>query len=115
MRQAVGSAIGLASAHRPRERAPKREGHRTQLTVPTELWDVASQVADEFGTTPNDVVVRFASEGLKLAWRRAELARLADRRWHAYLDATGEPIGVEYPSEEEAVEAARALRREGVS
>jgi hypothetical protein len=95
-----------------RARAPKRDGHRAQLTVPDELWQAAREVAEVTGTTPNDVVVRFAEAGREVLERRAETADLSQRRWRAYL-ARGEPaVDAALPTAEEAAQAARALRQD---
>jgi hypothetical protein len=88
----------------PRQRAPRRAGHRTQLTVPEELWAAAEKMAADLGTTPNDVVVRLATTGLTWAQRRDAHDAIAAERWRAYQAALPEPTG-EFPSEEELVQA----------
>lgn len=89
-----------------RERAPRRAGHRTQLTVPHELWAAASALAAQVGTTPNDVVVRLAATGLEVAERHARAEAIAEERWTAYRRRPcQEPLERELPSEEEAVAA----------
>jgi len=97
---------------RPRERAPRREGKRTQLTVPTAIWDEAVRLAAALGTTPNDVLVGFAAEGMHAVGRRLELARIAEERWRGYLEAEELTESAGFPSEEAAVRAAQTLRRE---
>lgn len=107
----LGFGTHAVSDH-ARERAPKRQGHRAQLTVPDDLWEAAREVAEAAGTTPNDVVVRFAEAGKELLERRAQTARLAERRWRAYL-AQGEPaVDAALPTAEEAAAAARAFRQD---
>lgn len=97
---------------RARKRAPKRDGHRAQLTVPKDIWREAERVAQEVGTTPNDVVIHFAAEGMRMIERQARIDHLAERRWRAYLAAGGSGSGGEYPSREEAMRAGQALRRD---
>jgi hypothetical protein len=93
-----------------RRRAPKRAGHRAQLTVPEPLWAAARELAEEIGTTPNDVIVRLASQQLEAAQRRAELERIATERWHAFRQAAPEADPAETPALEELLDAAAALR-----
>jgi hypothetical protein len=90
----------------PRRRAPRRVGHRTQLTVPDELWTAAEEMGHDIGTTPNDVVVRLATIGLKWAQRQAEHDAIAEARWSAYRAARRrEPVADEFPSEAEVLAA----------
>lgn len=101
----------LKATAAPRARAPKRQGHRTQLTVPSGVWKEARKLARELRTTPNDVVVRLAEVGLGLAQRERDLQRLAGERRDAYARAHGAVSG-EWPAAEEVEEAALRLRRE---
>jgi hypothetical protein len=95
-----------------RQRAPKRGGQRTQLTVPQSLWAAAQALAEDIGTTPNDVIVRLAGQRLAEAERQAELERIASERWAEFLRATPE-TRAERPAElDELLEAAAALRRD---
>ncbi|WP_354698173.1 hypothetical protein [Paraconexibacter sp. AEG42_29] len=63
-----------------RRRAPRREGHRTTLTVPHALVEAAERLADELGTTANDAIVRLAEEGAEARSRRAHIAAVAAER-----------------------------------
>lgn len=63
-----------------RRRAPRREGHRTTLTVPHTLLEDAERLADELGTTVNDAIVRLAEEGAAARERRAHIAAVATER-----------------------------------
>lgn len=71
----------------PRRRAPRREGHRTTLTVPHALVEAAEQLADELGTTANDAIVRLAEEGAQARSRRAHIAAVAAQRRAAVAGA----------------------------
>lgn len=74
--------------------------------MPYELWEAASALAAQVGTTPNDVVVRLAATGLELAQRRARAEAIAEERWTAYRGRPRrKPLDGELPSEEEAVAA----------
>jgi hypothetical protein len=78
-----------------RRRAPRREGHRTTLTVPHALAQAAERLAEELGTTANDAVVRLAEEGALARERRAHIAAVAAERRAAVVraaDANGEPL-----------------------
>ena len=72
-----------------RRRAPRREGHRTTLTIPGDLLSEAADLAAELGTTTNDALVRLAEDGTEARRRRQRAQRLADERraavarvWH---------------------------------
>lgn len=95
-----------------RRRAPKRGGQRTQLTVPQPLWDAARTLAEDIGTTPNDVIVRLAGQRLADAERQAELERIASERWEAYLRATPKAEVAPAPELDDLLVAAAALRRD---
>lgn len=72
---------------RQRRRAPRRVGHRAQLTVPAEMWSEITQIARAAGTTPNDALVRLASERLDDQRRALAIRKRADERWEAFLTA----------------------------
>jgi hypothetical protein len=94
-------------------RAPRRQGHRAQLTVPSETWDRAQELAAEQGTTANDVLAQLVLRGLELVERERSVEQVAKSRISAYRarrsvsDDTGE-----FPPAEEAEEQARALWRD---
>lgn len=87
-----------------RERAPRRQGHRTTLTLPRPLLDAADRLANELGTTPNDAVVRLAEEGALARTRRERIAELAAER-RAAVERAGLAEGAEFPSPEALREA----------
>lgn len=100
---------------RRRQRAPRRTGgHRAQLTVPADMWRELTRFAQVLGTTPNDALVRLASERLHDHQRALALQRRADERWRAFAEAdsvtthTAEPL-----SEEELIELSKAFREDG--
>ena len=103
-----------------RQRAPRRTGHRVQLTVPEDMWRELAGIARAAGTTPNDVLVRLASERLRDRQRAVALRKLADERWQAFADAssTGSSNGAKAKSKakpltaEELVKLSRASREE---
>ena len=97
--------LGTGPATRKRERAPRRSGQRTQLTVPSELWRAAEELAEQHGTTPNDIVVRLAASGLELARRRLEIRALADERWSTYLAHREHRLEAVFPPEEAVLAA----------
>jgi predicted DNA-binding ribbon-helix-helix protein len=71
-----------------RQRAPRRKGHRAQLTVPESMWRELTGLARAAGTTPNDVLIRLASERLRDRTRAVALRKRADQRWQAFADAS---------------------------
>lgn len=93
-------------------RAPKPQGHRARLTIPTDLWETAQSLAIEWRMTPNDAVVRLAGEGMRTARRRAEIESVANQRWDAFVAANEVEIKGPLPTADEAMEAVRAAWRE---
>lgn len=115
MPEGVEARAGNAkNATRRRQRAPKRSGHRAQLTVPDRLWDAAVAIADQAGTTPNDVLVQLAGERLADRRRTLELRRMADARWAAFV-AESSALEDDLPalSADELVDLGQALRGDG--
>lgn len=94
-----------------RERAPRREGHRTTLRLPSPVFEAATSLAKELGTTPNDAIVRLAEEGAAARARRDRIATLAAQRRSAVERSRGEDAAP-FPSAEEARTAMLAGRRE---
>jgi predicted DNA-binding ribbon-helix-helix protein len=100
-----------------RQRAPRRTGHRAQLTVPEDMWRELTGIARAAGTTANDVLMRLASERLRDRRRAVALRKRADQRWQAFADAssvgseseaTAEPL-----SANELVKLSQAFREDG--
>jgi predicted DNA-binding ribbon-helix-helix protein len=92
-----------------RRRAPRREGHRTTLTVPHSVLDAAERLARELGTTSNDAIVRLAEEGASARERRGQLAALAAER-RAAVEQVGVADALAFPSAAELHEAMLAGR-----
>jgi len=83
--------------------------------VPDRLWDAAVAIADEAGTTPNDVLVQLAGERLADRRRTLQVKRIADVRWAAFV-AEGSSLESDLPSlsADELVELGQALRGDSV-
>lgn len=64
----------------PRQRAPRRDGRRTTLTIPHALRESLAQLASEWGTTPNDALIRVAEEAVANRAERTRIAALAAER-----------------------------------
>jgi hypothetical protein len=101
-----GSGAGAS----PRTRAPKRDGHRTQLTVPADQWEETLALADQAGTTPNDMLVRLAHASLAELRRRRDLKAIGESRIAAYHAARSESAGDEWPSYDEYRAAVGRMR-----
>lgn len=93
-----------------RQRAPRRGGRRTTLTIPEPLAQSAERLADELGTTANDALVRLAEQGAAAQDRRARIAALAAQR-RAAVDRLPDVEPGETLSPEEVREAILAERR----
>ena len=110
--------MGVGDTGKParRQRAPRRTGHRVQLTVPEDMWRELAGIARAAGTTPNDVLVRLASERLRDRQRAIALRKRADERWLAFADAssTGSSNGARAKplSAKELVKLSQAFREE---
>lgn len=100
-----------------RRRAPRRTGHRAQLTVPAGMWLELTGIARAAGTTANDVLVRLALERLRDRQRTVALRKRADQRWRAFTDASS--VGSENDatvkplSAKELVKLSQAFREDG--
>jgi hypothetical protein len=96
-----------------RKRAPRRQGHRAQLTVPAGAWDRAQELAAEQGTTPNDVLAQLVLRGLELVERERAIGRIADARTGAYRAQRIVMDGsAALPTVEEAEKQAYEMRRD---
>jgi predicted DNA-binding ribbon-helix-helix protein len=104
-----------------RRRLPRRKGHRARLTVPESMWRELTSIAQAAGTTPNDVLIRLASERLRDRQRAVALRKLANERWRAFADAssTGSSNGAKAKSKakpltaEDLVKLSQASREDG--
>jgi hypothetical protein len=96
----------------PRRRAPRRDGHRTTLTVPNSVLTAAERLARELGTTSNDAIVRLAEEGASARERRERIDALASKRRSA-VERVGFADALAFPSAEELQEAMLAGRSRG--
>jgi len=96
-----------------------------QLTVPEDMWRELAGIARAAGTTPNDVLVRVASERLRDHRRATALRKRADERWLAFAGtstesangatakrATAKRARAKPLSAKELVELSRAFRAE---
>jgi hypothetical protein len=106
---------GVERTPRPRRRAPRRAGgHRAQLTVPVEMWQQVTRIAQAAGTTPNDVLVCLAAERLQDRERALILQRRADERWQAFAEAdVANGVAMGALSEQELLELSAAFREDG--
>ncbi len=95
-----------------RQRAPRRTGHRAQLTVPEQVWSEIVGIANAAGTTPNDILVRLAAERLRERRRSIELNRRSEERWQGFLDASPTPNAAAPLDEQELIELSGTLRAE---
>ena len=86
----VGATAKAARKTARRQRAPRRTGRRVQLTVPEDMWRELAGIARAAGTTPNDVLVRVASERLRDHRRATALRKRADERWLAFAGTSTE-------------------------
>ena len=94
-----------------RERAPRREGHRTTLRLPFPVFEAAASLAQELGTTPNEAIVRLAEEGASARARRDRIASLAAQRRSA-VDRAGREDASTFPTAEQTRAAMLVGRRE---
>jgi hypothetical protein len=52
------------------------------------MWSELTGLARAAGTTPDDVLIRLASERLRDRRRAVALRKRADQRWRAFVDAS---------------------------
>jgi hypothetical protein len=95
-----------------RHRAPRRQGHRTTLTVPPAVLAAAERLAQELSTTSNDAIVRLAEEGAAARERRARIAAIAAER-RAAVEQTDVADALPFPSADEVHEAMLSARKLG--
>jgi hypothetical protein len=77
------------------------------------MWRELTSLAHATGTTPNDALVRLASERLQERERALVLQQRADERWRAFVesDRAAGP-SAEALSEDELIELSRAFRED---
>ena len=94
-----------------RRRAPRNNGRRTTLRLPSELARTIADIAKLLGTTPNHALILCAERGATLYGREVEMARRAAAQSAAMDEAlaTADPGG-EFPSPDEMRAAALFLR-----
>lgn len=84
-----------------RQRAPSREGVRTTLRVPDEVYAEAERLAHQRGTTTNDALVQLAEEAVDARRRRERIAEVAARRRAAAAEVASAEVVEEFPSPDE--------------
>jgi predicted DNA-binding ribbon-helix-helix protein len=95
-----------------RRRAPRRQGHRTTLTLPTSVLQAAERLARELSTTSNDAIVRLAEEGAAARERRGRIAAIAAAR-RAAVEQSDVADALPFPSAAEVREAMLSARKLG--
>lgn len=93
-------------------RAPRSDGPRTTLRVPSALAQVADQLAEELEVSRNDALLRLATRGAEQYERERRIAGLRDRRWAAVIGEVEEAGAAGLPSPEEATAAVLAAREQ---
>ncbi|MBW8059868.1 MAG: hypothetical protein FVQ78_05945 [Solirubrobacterales bacterium] len=87
-----------------RARAPRREGRRTTLRVPTALEAELSRTAHDLGTSENEALVHLAQIGAGAAKRQRDLRRVIAKR-RAAVSGSKQSGVEEFPSPQEMREA----------
>jgi hypothetical protein len=95
-----------------RRRAPRRQGHRTTLTVPPSVLQAAERLALELSTTSNDAIVRLAEEGAAAREHRQRIAAIASER-RAAVEQPAVVDALAFPSATELHQAMLAGRSLG--
>lgn len=93
-------------------RAPRSEGPRTTLRVPSSLAQVADRLAKELEVSRNDALLRLATRGARQYEQEQRVAALRERRWAAVVPGIVDIDQAEFPSPEEARDAVFAARDE---
>jgi predicted DNA-binding ribbon-helix-helix protein len=93
-----------------RQRAPRRTGRRTTLTVPEPLLAEAEKLAAEIGTTTNDALIRLAEEAAALRSEQARVAAIASARRAAVDAGSSADLSGGFLSAEEVRAAVLSLR-----
>jgi predicted DNA-binding ribbon-helix-helix protein len=81
-----------------RQRAPSREGVRTTLRVPDEVYAEARRLAHQMGTTTNDALVQLAEEAVDARQRRERIAEVAGQRRAAAAQVSSVEAVEDFPS-----------------
>lgn len=93
-------------------RAPRSEGPRTTLRIPTFLAEIADRLAEELEVSRNDALVRLATRGARQYAQEQRISELRERRWAAVLPGIVDIDQADFPSPEEAREAVLTARDE---
>src|SRR5215207_11730409 len=86
-------------------RAPRSEGPRTTLRLPTSLADVANRLARDLDISRNDALLRLATRGARLYELERNIAMRREERWAAVVPGIVDIARAELPSPEEARDA----------
>jgi len=90
---------------RPQARAPRSQGPRTTLRLPSSLADVADRLARELDISRNDALLRLATRGARLYELEQSIAARRQERWAAVVPGVVDIDRAEFPSPEEARDA----------
>lgn len=98
------SGVKVATHRKPR--APRSDGPRTTLRVPSSLAETADRLADDLGISRNDAILRLATRGAEIFETERMIKTRRDQRWQAIVPGRIGPEA-EFPEVEEVVEAIR--------
>jgi hypothetical protein len=93
-------------------RAPRTDGPRTTLRVPSTLVRIADQLARELGISRNDALLRLATRGARLYEQEQQIAERREARWAAVIPGIVDIEDGEFPSPQEAHAAVASTREE---
>jgi len=111
-RDTVGAAQIDARKPSVTSRAPRSEGPRTTLRVPSALAHIADRLAKELEISRNDALLRLATRGARLYEQEQRIAELRERRWAAVVPGVVDIDRADFPSPEEARAAVLAARED---
>jgi hypothetical protein len=95
---------------RATSRAPRSEGPRTTLRVPTPLAETVEEMARELEISRNDALLRLATRGARLYERERGIAARRAARWAAVVPGAVDVEGAHFPPPEDARKAILAAR-----
>lgn len=101
-----------ADAVRAASRAPRSQGSRTTLRVPTSLLEIADRLAEDLEVSRNDALLRLATQGARLYEQELRISERRERRWAAVIPGIVDIDQAAFPSAEEARDAVLAARDE---